>query len=841
MKPGSNSTTDRDATTLSVSKLSTVFSALVIIGILALTAASAVAIDTLRIGGSMYEEIVSGNHLVADIMPPPLYVIEAFQEITRIKDSPKDYDRRAERLRSLRMQYFERHAYWAASELSPDVRRKLTIDSDREVQRFWSETESGFLPAVRRGDEDGAQRSFDRIAAAYDTHRKLVDEMVAAANENSTRIEQNAEQKKEWFVLFVTGTALVSLYMAALAMRLLQTRVVEPLTVLANYMTGAASAPAGGHVPFLSRNDEIGVVAKAVDSFRNDVEQRVLEAKNAQLDAALNHIVQGLEMYDANGRLALCNERYAQIYDLGDAQSLLGLTLKETIDLRVRQNLLTRESAWKLDEMIQRGRFESGCREFHCLLEDERCIAIAVQPLANGAGFVATHQDVTEQRRSEAKIAYYAHHDSLTGLPNRMRLNSDLDRALTYAKRGEIVAVHMIDLDNFKSVNDTLGHPVGDKLLKMVADRLNEQLRETDTVARMGGDEFAIVERQIGASAGAASLATRITSIIGEPYEVDGHRIVIGTSIGIAVGPQDGASSEELMRNADLALYRAKAEGRGTFRFFEPSMDAQMQERSQLERELREAVEHNQFELHYQPIMNVESNEISGFEALLRWRHPQKGLVPPGVFIPLAEETRLIVPIGEWVLKEACAAATSWPEDTRIAVNLSAAQFRLGNIRQVVAEALAASGLAPHRLELEITESLLLDGNEATLATLHHLRDLGAHITMDDFGTGYSSLSYLQSFPFDKIKIDKSFVQGIGEDGKSQKIVRAVTTLANGLGIRTTAEGVESSAQLDAVRLEGCTEIQGFLMSRPLTFSDVNLLLKARGTRQTNAPDGIAA
>lgn len=825
----------------SVSRLSATFSALVIVGILALAGASGLAIETLRIGSPMYERIVSSKDLIADILPPPLYVIEAFQEVTRLKDAPEDFTRRVEKLQALRSQYLQRHAHWVDSDMEAEIRRRLTIDSDREARRFWTEIENGFLPAVRNRDRARARQSFERISAVYDAHRKIVDEVVELANAHSARIERSAHQHKFWFLSFVMSTAVISLCIVAFAIFLIRSRVINPLTLLAEFMTNASRSQAALQVPFLTRGDEIGVVAKAVESFRSQIEQRVLEAKNAQLDAALNNIIQGLEMYDAEGRLALCNKRYMQIYRLDEQQASLGLTLEQAVALRIGVNLLSEEAGEKLVEKILRARVDPSHREFRCHLADDRCIAIAIQPLADGKGFVATHQDVTEQGRSEAKIAFYAHHDALTGLPNRMRLNDELEKALTFARRGEVVAVHMIDLDHFKTINDTLGHPIGDELLKMVADRLKAQLRETDTVGRMGGDEFAIVERQIAEPAGAVSLASRITKAIAEPYEINGHRLIIGTSIGIAVGPQDGSSSEELMRNADLALYRAKAEGRGAFRFFEPSMDAQMQARSQLERELREAVADSQFEVHYQPIMNAESGEISGFEALVRWRHPQNGLVPPTVFISLAEETRLIIPIGSWVLRQACATAARWPKHLKIAVNLSPAQFRPGDIRDVVAEALAASGLAPQRLELEITESLLLDGDANSLATLHSLRDLGVQIAMDDFGTGYSSLSYLQSFPFDKIKIDKSFVQGIDEDGKSLNIVRAVATLANGLGIRTTAEGVETNAQLDAVRSEGYTEIQGFLMSKPLALREVELMLTAQGLTKSFQDEEIAA
>ena len=449
-----------------------------------------------------------------------------------------------------------------------------------------------------------------------------------------------------------------------------------------------------------------------------------------------------------------------------------------------------------------------------------RSVAVSARPMANG-GHVVTLQDITEQRRSEAKIAHMALHDALTDLANRTLLNERLEQALARAKLDEIVATHILDLDHFKHVNDTLGHPAGDQLLKKVADRLRTLVRDTDTIARMGGDEFAIVQVAISEPADANSLAHRIIDEISRPYEIDGQQVVIGTSIGIAIGPADGRSPDQLIRNADLALYRAKGEGRGAFCFFAPEMDAQMQARRTLESDLRKAMQAGDFELYYQAVVNLASKEITGFEALIRWHHPEKGLVTPGQFIPMAEEIGLIIPLGEWVIRKACMVAAQWPNHLNVAVNLSPAQFQNPGLLQVVVNALATSGLAPRRLELEITETILLQDSEATLATLHRLRELGVRIAMDDFGKGYSSLAYLQRFPFDKIKIDRSFIEDIAKGGGSLKITRAVAALANDLGMVATAEGVENKEQLDASISAGCTEMQGFLFSRPLPAHEI--------------------
>jgi diguanylate cyclase (GGDEF)-like protein len=558
-----------------------------------------------------------------------------------------------------------------------------------------------------------------------------------------------------------------------------------------------------------------------------EMQEAKLRLQNLQLEAALDNMVQGLAMFDLDQRLVLCNRRYSEIYGLSPAQVQLGTTLQQIIEHREGNGLRSEKSSQEIINSMLCGDGGARFAQFHNQLADGRCVAITVQRMADG-GTVTTHHDITEQRRSEAKIAHMALHDTLTGLPNRFLLNERLEEALSRTKRGEIVAAHVLDLDHFKHVNDTLGHPAGDKLLRMVADRLRSIVREADTVARMGGDEFAIVQIEIASPADATALAQRIIRVIGEPYEIDSHQVVVGASVGIAIGPSDGRTSDEIMRNADLALYRAKGDGRGASRFFEAEMDAQMQARRILECDLRKAMPAGQFELYYQPIVDLATNEISGFEALIRWHHPERGMIAPGAFIPLAEETGLIVPIGEWAIRQACATAGRWPGDFKLAINLSPVQFRNPGLLNTIVSALAISGLAPERLELEITETILLQDGETTLATLYRLRELGVRIVMDDFGTGYSSLSYLQSFPFDKIKIDRSFVKDIAENQGSLNIVRAVAALAKGLGMAATAEGVETLEQLNSIRAEGCSEMQGFLFSRPLPAHEIEQLILRR-------------
>jgi diguanylate cyclase (GGDEF)-like protein/PAS domain S-box-containing protein len=437
--------------------------------------------------------------------------------------------------------------------------------------------------------------------------------------------------------------------------------------------------------------------------------------------------------------------------------------------------------------------------------------------------------DITERKRAEARLAFMAQHDGLTGLPNRNLLRQQMDDMLMHTRRSsEKLAVLVLGLDNFKAVNDTLGHGVGDKLLRGVAKRLRSTLREEDALARLNSDEFAILQSGVTRPEEAVLLARRLLEAIADPYLLDGHSVVIGASIGIAMSPGDGDESEKLLKSADMALSRAKNDFRGTFSFFEAEMDARAQSRRKIELDLRDAIQNNQLQPHYQPLVDLSTGRITGFEALVRWPDPERGMISPGEFIPVAEETGLINPLGGLMLRRACMDAAQWPDDVRVAVNLSPLQFRTGNLLAQVMDALKQSGLPARRLELEITETLLLEKSSQVLATLHALRALGVRISMDDFGTGYSSLSYLRSFPFDKIKIDQSFVRDLGSNRDAQAIVRSIISLGMGLGVTITAEGVETEAELSCLRTEGCHEGQGFLFSRARPNAEIVGLLNAQ-------------
>ncbi len=569
-----------------------------------------------------------------------------------------------------------------------------------------------------------------------------------------------------------------------------------------------------------------------------------LDAQKVQLDTALNNMARGLSMFDTQARLIVCNRIYRQIYGLPEELTQPGTPLADIIRYYVKTETgrdskedIETQRKWIKNHVAALAGGKSFSHVQH--LKDGRTILVSNQPLPNG-GWVDLQEDITEKRRFEAKIEHMAHHDALTGLPNRVRLGERLGQALTRVRRGDKLAFHLLDLDRFKTVNDTLGHPIGDDLLKAVAQRLRRILRETETIARMGGDEFAIVQVGIEKEEAVTSFAQRVIDVISEPYDLGEHHIVVGASIGIALAPADGDTAEQLIKSADLALYQAKKQGRGTYSFFEKELDARMQARHTLEADLRKGVAAGEFELHYQPLVNLEQYQIAGLEGLMRWRHPERGMILPGEFVPVAEEIGLIAPLGEWAITQACAAAATWPDRIKVAVNISPVQFKRPGLVDVVVSALAASGLPAGRLELEIMESVLLENIEANLGTLHQLRALGVRIALDDFGTGYSSLSYLQSFPFDKIKIDHSFIKDITVMSGSIAIVKAVVMLARGLGMTATAEGIENKEQLDVVRSLGCAEAQGNFFSPPRPAREIERLYLPRGEVGRIAPSGGA-
>ena len=549
------------------------------------------------------------------------------------------------------------------------------------------------------------------------------------------------------------------------------------------------------------------------------------EEQKRQNEIALSSMLQGLCMFDTEQRLIVCNKRFADLYGLSDEQTKPGTPLRAILQYRAATGNVPEDHEHYFENRLSQ--ISMGQPYYVTTrLQDGRYISVVTRPLADG-GWVATHEDVTETKRSEDRIAHMAYHDALTGLPNREQFREQLIQALKRVSRGEHFAVLYLDLDNFKTVNDTLGHLIGDELLKVVAERLKRCIRDTDTLARLGGDEFAIIQAAIEQPSDAARLAMRISEAVKGSYDITGHQLIIGASIGIAIAPRDGGEPEQLLKNADLAMYGAKTDRRDSYRFFEPEMEQRIKARIALEFELRQAIMRGEFELYYQPLVNLRDGKITSCEALLRWHHPERGMISPAEFIPIAEETGLINQLGEWALKAACAEAATWQDDIKIAVNVSPVQFKDQSLELTVISALATSGLPARRLELEMTESVLIHDHDAALVKLSQLRELGVRIALDDFGTGYSSLSYLQHMPFDKIKIDRCFIKDISNKDGSTAIVQAVVNIAQSRNIVTVAEGVETEQQKELLRTLGCAEMQGYLFSRPQPAAELHRLFSA--------------
>jgi diguanylate cyclase (GGDEF)-like protein len=566
---------------------------------------------------------------------------------------------------------------------------------------------------------------------------------------------------------------------------------------------------------------------------RDRLTDRRLAAERRQLSIAVNNIPQGLVLYDASARIIICNQPYLDMFGLSPDVARPGCTMQRLIAHRKETGSFDGDVDEFCNAIIQTVSLGKATRQL-TEAPGGRAIEIINRPL-KGGGWVATIEDITARQRADEKIAHLAHYDGLTDLPNRILFRERLEQSLKAIRPGEQLAVLYIDIDEFKSVNDALGHPIGDELLKGVAERLRGCLKETDVAARLGGDEFAVIQTAIKDRSETTRLVDDIHSAIRQPLECMGHLITTDASIGIALAPGDGVNLDQLLKNADLALYGAKGDGRRTYRFFEAGMDQRARARRSLELELRQAICDGSLETYYQPVVNLEDGKVSSCEALLRWRHPERGMISPAEFIPIAEDSGLINQLGLWVLNTACAEAVTWPDHVRVAVNVSPVQFRSPSLALNVAAALAACGLPASRLELEITEAVLIRDDEAALDMLHQLRKLGVRIALDDFGTGYSSLSYLQRFPFDKIKIDRSFIRDIAGPGASSSIVQAVVNIAAASDMTTTAEGVETEQQRNLLYILGCTEMQGYLFSPAIPAAEVRRLLLTHTGRAMSA------
>jgi diguanylate cyclase (GGDEF)-like protein len=546
---------------------------------------------------------------------------------------------------------------------------------------------------------------------------------------------------------------------------------------------------------------------------------RHLQRQHRRLDVAVNNMTQALLLFDRSERLVICNRRYLEMFGLSPDTIKPGYLLRDLIQHRKE----TGSFSGDVDEYCSLFR-KAEVTQSLISTPDGRWMQVVKRPLAEG-GWVCTMEDVTEQRRSEERTIRLAHYDTLTDLPNRALFLKRLEEEMCQCGESNQLAVLFLDTDEFKSVNDSLGHHVGDQLLRSMARTLQKCLGSREFVARLGGDEFAILAPGVKGKEDVLSLIHRVYEAVRQSHDCDGHQLTVDASIGVAIAPIDGSCSDQILQNADLAMYEAKASGRRTYRFFEAGMEKKAKERRLLETELRKALEAEQIEIYYQPIVDLHHNNVVGCEALARWNHAERGFVSPADFIPVAEQSGLIDELGEYVLRKACKEAASWPDHLKLAVNVSPIQFESGLLALKVVSALADSGLSPYRLELEITEAVLIGDDEAALKILHELRAIGVRVALDDFGTGYSSLSYLQRFPFDKIKIDRSFISRLTQEGGSSGIVRAVVAMASEHKMVTTAEGVETEEQRSVLRHLQCGEMQGFLFSPARSGEDIRQLL----------------
>ena len=551
------------------------------------------------------------------------------------------------------------------------------------------------------------------------------------------------------------------------------------------------------------------------------------EQQANRFDIALNNMSHGLCMLDEQNRLQVWNDRFLELLHLKDMPVRVGMPATYLLRHSIRAGNHRTKSIKKVFTDLAQGLAQDRFDQVQTSPDGDRTIAVS-RRIMSGGGSVVILEDVTESKRAQERITHLAKYDDLTGLANRNQFRERINGMLAAMhKRKNHVAIHLIDLDRFKTINDTLGHPIGDKLLKEVASRLKTVIRPGDMITRFGGDEFVVLQIGTERYQDAKWLAERLARTLKDPFDIDGHRIDIGASIGIAMAPMDGVDADQLLKKADMALYAAKNGGGGDHRFFALEMEEAAQERRALELDLREALTSEQFDLYFQPLVDLRSGRVTTCEALMRWRHPRRGMVPPSIFIPIAEETGLIIPLGEWALQRACYEAAKWPKSVKVAVNLSPVQFRDRGLALQVVSALAKSGLPAQRLELEVTERLLLEDSDGTLTVMEQLKNLGVSISLDDFGTGYSSLNYLRKFPFQKIKIDQSFIAGLGEERDAQAIIGAVAGLGASLDKTVVAEGIETEEQLKQVKMHGCHEGQGHLFGEPMPADIIQARLDA--------------
>jgi diguanylate cyclase (GGDEF)-like protein len=665
--------------------------------------------------------------------------------------------------------------------------------------------------------EKGIPDQIIELLAPLDSEMTLLSSVTSTIVGSQIALDQE-RLKRLHFISSAVNFCLIAIGVLLIILLLRDNRLMlsanAQLTRLAEDLKRTSSALTAAHAAVAEANESLAMQNATLRG-----RDEALRIQNTRFDAALNNMSQGLLMADSDRRLIVCNKRFREMFALVPAEVEPGTRMDDLLHLTMERQaqplLVISEIHQRLAEIwsaSERGQFYAET--------DHSSIQVVYVPMSEG-GWVVTYEDISERRKVEANTEYLAHHDILTGLPNRLAFSLRLDQLLRSRTDPWTFALLIVDVDDFKDVNDTLGHLAGDMLLVTIAQRLRGCVREEDLVARLGGDEFAILQMLPRDRTDTLALAQRLVDAVDQPFDLEGRRISSSISVGIAVEDEETRDAEHLFRNADMALYRAKAAGRNTWRFFEPEMQQEVQTRSTITADLRTALQEDQFEIYYQPVVNAGNGQLVQFEGLLRWNHHNLGSIAPSRFIPIAEESRLIVPIGEMMLRRACAEATRWPSHIRLAVNLSPVQFAGRSLVGVVESALRDANLDPKRLELEITEGALLRDRDQVSILLKELRSLGVTIALDDFGTGYASLSYLRQLPFDKIKIDRSFITDLSSKGDAVPIIEAVVSLATNLGMTTTAEGVETADQWRLLSAIGCTFVQGYLFDRPQSAASV--------------------
>ncbi len=792
-------------------------------------------LDEIRINGPLYQRIALDKDLIADIQPPPQHILESYLVALQLSAAGDAAGQRrlVERLRVLKAQYETRHEYWRKQGPGGEAGELLLKQAHSPALAFYAIAFNDFIPALQRGDRKASALALVKMKSLYDVHHQAIDRVVGLAAGRIAADEKLVNEQIRSTYLLLLGILIVALGLSITGAVLILRGVQRPLRRLVDAADQLAQGDFTARLPSATR-DEIGSLVRAFEAMRENRKQAedALRENESRLRSIINASMGAVIQMNSNGIIIGWD---------GPAENLFGWSRQEALGQRLDRLIVPpqyRAAAMEgLKHFLATGEGPLLNRRIERLAlrrdGSEFPVEFSVSPIPRQGGydFVGFARDITERRRAELHIMHLASHDALTNLPNRNLLEDRILQATVHGHRirGH-AAVLFIDLDNFKTINDSLGHDMGDLLLKAVTTRLTSCIRSDDTLARQGGDEFIVLLPTIAHPQDAGPLAQKILDALVLPYQINGNELHISASIGIAIFPEDGEDVGTLLKNSDIAMYHAKDAGRNNFQYFTAAMNQLAAERHALGTDLRHALARDELLLHFQPIVDMDGARVAGLEALLRWQHPTRGLVPPLKFIPLAEESGLIVAIGEWVLRSACRQLKTWQEQgcetPPLAINLSARQFRHPSLAQNFARILEETGIPARLVKLELTETTLMSNADEVLETLRQLSAMGLEISIDDFGMGYSSLSYLKRFPIDTLKIDRSFIADIATDPDDAAIVTAIIAMAHSLEMKVIAEGVEDAAQLDFLRQRSCDQYQGYHFSKPLPAGDIAALLK---------------